>query len=449
MKINKKGSFVIDNYQDKKVFSSFLPGIAGENGIPIWAYYVNRGQCVSAFGIENKDNPILEFLPANKAYQTVSLKGYRTFLKFTDNNKTTIYEPFSRKEKDLERKMIVSPESIVLSEKNSRYNIETEVKYFILSNTKFAALVRKVRIKNLDKSERKFEILDGVPEIIPYGLSNIALKEVSQTMSAWCRVYNLENKVPYYRVKASTSDSSQVHKMEKGNFYLAFTDDKLLSPIVDNQIVFGEDMSFQYPEKFIDDDFSVSKESQKTENRFPAAMVNHQFVLASGEDITINSLFGHLSSIEKLAMVKKEVFKRDYSLRKEEEALQIHQSITDNIRTVSSYDKFDNYCQQTFLDNILRGGYPKTFKHNDKKNIYHLFSRKHGDLERDYNYFHLEASFYSQGNGNYRDVNQNRRCDNFFNPEVKEYNIKTFVNLIQLDGYNPLVIKGSRFTIAE
>ena len=41
--------------------------------------------------------------------------------------------------------------------------------------------------------------------------------------------------------------------------------------------------------------------------------------------------------------------------------------------------------------------------------IYHAFSRIHGDLERDYNNFVIEPSYWSQGPGNSRDVNQNRR----------------------------------------
>ena len=39
--------FLIENYGKKSTFASFLPGISGEKGIPIWCYYVNRGQCVS------------------------------------------------------------------------------------------------------------------------------------------------------------------------------------------------------------------------------------------------------------------------------------------------------------------------------------------------------------------------------------------------------------------
>ena len=65
----------------KSTFASFLPGISGEKGIPIWCYYVNRGQCVVSFGVDNKDHSIMEFYPAHQAYQNVKTTGFRTFVK--------------------------------------------------------------------------------------------------------------------------------------------------------------------------------------------------------------------------------------------------------------------------------------------------------------------------------------------------------------------------------
>ncbi|MFN2164927.1 MAG: hypothetical protein ACK2U9_01545, partial [Anaerolineae bacterium] len=75
------GRFVLPDYAAKRPFASFLPGIAGLLGIPLWVFYVNRGQAIASFGVENKDNPIMEFEPANKAYQTTPYTGFRTFLK--------------------------------------------------------------------------------------------------------------------------------------------------------------------------------------------------------------------------------------------------------------------------------------------------------------------------------------------------------------------------------
>ena len=63
--------FVIENYNWAKPFSSFFPGIAGKWGVPLWAYYVNRGQCVSSIGVRDKDNAIVEFFSFNKACQMV------------------------------------------------------------------------------------------------------------------------------------------------------------------------------------------------------------------------------------------------------------------------------------------------------------------------------------------------------------------------------------------
>ena len=68
-------------------------------------------------------------------------------------------------------------------------------------------------------------------------------------------------------------------------------------------------------------------------------------------------------------------------------------------------------------------------------------------MERDYNFFEVFPSYFSQGNGNYRDVNQNRRSEVLFFPGMQACNIETFFNLIQLDGFNPLIIQFEKFYI--
>ena len=47
----KQDTFTMARYAEKPTFSSFLPGIAGEAGIPVWCYYNNRGQAVCSFGV--------------------------------------------------------------------------------------------------------------------------------------------------------------------------------------------------------------------------------------------------------------------------------------------------------------------------------------------------------------------------------------------------------------
>src|SRR5688572_13971770 len=85
--------FLIENYNQAEPFSSFFPGLAGETGKPMWVFYTNRGQAISSFGINNKDGAMLEFLPANKAYQATPLLGFRTFLRSGKSNSSWV-EPF-------------------------------------------------------------------------------------------------------------------------------------------------------------------------------------------------------------------------------------------------------------------------------------------------------------------------------------------------------------------
>jgi hypothetical protein len=53
--------------------------------------------------------------------------------------------------------------------------------------------------------------------------------------------------------------------------------------------------------------------------------------------------------------------------------------------------------------------------------------------------------YFSQGPGNFRDVNQNRRVDVSVTPYIKDFNIRTFLSLVQLDGYNPLSVTSTLF----
>lgn len=116
------------------------------------------------------------------------------------------------------------------------------------------------------------------------------------------------------------------------------------------------------------------------------------------------------------------------------------------------------FCEfNRFLDNSLRGGIPTilgnvddttTYDEDPTVKVFHSFSRIHGDLERDYNAFKIDPTYFSQGPGNYRDVAQNRRNDVTFFPRMGSFNIQMFLSFIQADGYEPLTVEAVvyRFT---
>jgi hypothetical protein len=450
--LDQNNRFVIKDFSKKRTFSSFLPGIAGKLGIPLWIFYVNRGQAIASFGVQDKDSPIMEFQPANKAYRITPYEGFRTFIKLQRNNSTSLYEPFAPWSSGDRSQMSNGMNDLEIEVTNQEIGLKTSVLYFLLPNEPLAGLVRQVTITNISQSGLKLEILDGLPIVIPYGISNWGLKEINRTLEAWMAVFNLESGIPFYHLLASSEDTAEVSDIQSGHFYLSFDNQGQLLPVItDPGIVFGHHSALYSPENFNQLSLrDLAELHQITRGKTPCGFSGLSTVLEPSEQANLNSVIGHAGDFGLISQHKDHLRRPGYLQQKRMEANHLTEQVTSVIKMKSGKPEFDAYCRQTFLDNSLRGGVPLILPDTDHPHfVYHLYGRKHGDLERDYNKFQLAPEPFSQGNGNYRDINQNRRNDVFFEPRVADFNIRTFMNLIQPDGYNPLVLLGSRFTIPE
>lgn len=442
---SSSGRFVLQDFQQKKAFSSFLPGIAGLRGIPMWVFYVNRGQGIAGFGVESKDHPLMEYQCAQRAYQVAAQLGFRTFLVGTRGSEVWNYEPFGAECGDkVKRTMTTGLNDLEIEEINEELGLQVNVLYFLLPNEPFAALVRKVTFINIGKGSLKLEMLDGLPVLCPFGIDDQTFKNMGRTIEAWIEVVNHNEGLPFFRIKASADDKLHVEEIKAGNFALAFHNEKQLSAMVDPAAVFGTDTAFNFPHKLSGGLKSVLAEYQVTQGRTPCAMFGAELELAEGTSENINSYFGHAPQLDVIRSQVSRLQKSDFMPLKIEEERQLAGELTEPIHTESASALFDDYCRQTWLDNVMRGGMPLLL---GGKHTYHIFSRRHGDLERDYNFFVVAPELYSQGNGSYRDINQNRRSDAYFFPKSGEFNIRLFMRLIQSDGYNPLTIQGSNFTL--
>ena len=438
--------FILPDYTGKKPFASFLPGIAGTHGIPIWAFYVNRGQGIAAFGVESKDHPLMESQPAQRAFQSTALLGFRTFLRVVRDGRTRTYEPFSPWQTgEPARKMLIGLNELEIEESHAELDLRVNVLYFVLPGEPFGGLIRQVSLKNMGTTPLTVEALDGLPALIPYGVTNGALKEIGRTIEAWMEVLHHRDRLPFYRLKASSDDSLRVETIEAGNYAVAFQDGEFLPAVVDPRTAFGTDTAFAFPREFHAAGLqAVLDAEQVTQGRTPCALFGARLEIPPAGEKVITGLYGYSPRFEIIRAGVEPLIAAGAIPAKLEEARRLTLELTEPIRTASASPVFDAYCRQTFLDNVMRGGYPLTLA---GKHIFHAYSRRHGDLERDYNPFMLAPEFYSQGEGNYRDINQNRRSDVFFVPPSGGFNIRLFMSLIQADGFNPLVIKGSAFSL--
>ena len=441
---DESGRFVLKRFDELPPFSNFLPGIAGLNGIPMWVFYTNRGQAISSFGVESKDRPIMEFQSANNSYRLTSLSGFRTFLKINGE----IIEPFSPlSERDVQRVMFVGMNEVEIRETDRVYGIETRVFYSTLVDERCAGLIRRVQVRNIGRKSMAIEMLDGMPALVPYGVDNGLLKHIGRTIEAWMEVFNLETRLPFYRLRASAEDTSDVRRIQAGNFALGFSAGKRLSALVDPVVVFGQDTAFIRPQGFMRQSLDdLLMERQVTVGRMPCAFFGRTVTLGVSEQDDMISVFGYSKDEDVLQELALRLEAPGFFERQQTSARQLAESLTDPIETRSGDQRFDAYCRQTFLDNLMRGGWPQLLA---DRHVYHVYSRKHGDPERDYNHYFLAAEYFSQGNGNYRDVNQNRRSDVLFEPRSADFNIRLFMSLIQTDGYNPLVVEGTHFILPE
>lgn len=426
-------TYQIENYGKKSAFASFLPGISGVKGIPIWCYYVNRGQGVVSFGAENKDHAIMEFYPAHQAYQAVKVTGFRTFVK----KDGAVLEPFH--DETVSHKMTISMNGLAIEERDEVEKLLTQVSYFTLPGEPIGALVRKVRVKNLADKPVHLELLDGMPACIPYGIDHEGQKTMGQTLKAWMQV-DRAGDIPYMKARASTVDSAAVTEIQGGNFSIGTLSDGMrLKTITDPRVVFSYDLSLQNPVAFRSHSVRELEQMMEiSENLVPCCFYGTEADLQAGEEMVLYELTGQVERKELLLEFAAKKLDSAYYDRKQQEADNLAADLCRHIRTKTADKNFDAYCQYTYMDNVLRGGYPIPL--SDSK-VFYVYSRKHGDLERDYNFFSMLPEYYSQGNGNFRDVNQNRRCDTFFTPFVGDENIRTFYSLIQPDGYNPLGVE--------
>ncbi|HBG26806.1 MAG: hypothetical protein A2Y10_05400 [Planctomycetes bacterium GWF2_41_51] len=451
-RLEPDGKYRISNYDKTAPFSSFLPGIAGVEGVPLWCMYVNRGQAIASMGTSDKDHAIIEFLPATWAYQLVGIQGFRTFCKIDGFYYEPFQNSFEKTKSCPQRTMWIEPNCLQIEEKNSDLGITFNIEYFSPINQSLASLIRLITVKNISNKPKTISLLDGLALIIPAGMTDFNLKSMRRLSEAYASVRLLKNSIPFYSSKVLAHDEAEVTSIDYGHFYASWFKEQNniipAEPYVDPDVIFGSGNSLIKPYNFIENDF-LNRNMQIWENRFPCALTPAQCTLNPEDSTTLISMVGFAPTER---MLEKYISKfKNFSDINSEKAKSVNliEEITRPALSLSSNRELDGYVRQNYLDNILRGGIPFMLPSKNGSTPLYLYSRRHGDLERDYNYFELASHPLSSGPGNYRDICQNRRHDIWFYPDIKDEDLKIFINLLQADGFNPLGITGYLWTLPQ
>ena len=440
--------FHLSGFNTARPFSSFLPGIAGEYGKPMWVFYANRGQCISSFGVRDRNSAMLEFQPANKAYVLTPLLGFRSFFRIAGNSGATLHEPFLTSPTDgVTQRLCVRAAEIEIEESHPALGLRMRVVYFTVPNETLPALVRQVTLENIGTQALQADVLDGLPQIVPYGLEEKLLKQMSRTMEAFAEVRHVEDALPFFKLKVEPSDKPEVQWIDGGFFAFTLREGQPVPVLADPDLVFGSDTSLRTPLPFARGE-RLDPLAARRETLTGCAFASLSVALAPGATTGWTSYFGQSRDWASARYFRERVAEDAlYFGRKRNENTELISTLGARFGLIAGPPQLDPYTRQAFLDNTLRGGQPVVIEGPRGPRVFHTFTRKHGDMERDYNVFELAPTYWSQGNANFRDVNQNRRSENFIFPAVDASNIETFFNLIQLDGNNPLVIQAEKFCV--
>lgn len=336
---DENGRFVIADYQKKETFSSFLPGIAGPMGVPVWCYYNNRGQAVCSFGAQDKDHAIMEFDSAHAAYQRVRYTGFRTFCKIDG----TYQELFTEK-----CDMHIGMSELEIQ--NHTGNLSASVVYFGVPGERTAALARMLTVENRSDAAVELELLDGMPALVPYGVNQDNLKNMSNLSKAWMQVEDAERCRAYFRVRASLADTAVVTKVEGVNFCLGWdSSGKALMPIVDPRLIFGEDTAFSQAGNFRDQPIEKLMEArQVTQNQFPCCFLPNRKSLEPGESLTIYSLYGQAEDKGRVAALAERIDPLSWFSEKRKEAQSLVNTLCAAVDSKTADPVFDAYTKQTY-----------------------------------------------------------------------------------------------------
>jgi hypothetical protein len=165
---DSQGRYVMKDFDLKKPFSNFLPGLGGlwgmmlllltmnylltymytmlASGLPLWTFYVNRGQGVCSFGIQNKDGAIAKYNSAEKVYQQTPFTGFRTFVRGRraggeEWNRMPFFPRGASANSPSRRDMAIGMNGLEIVETEDAIALETKIEYRSVTDEDFPALV--------------------------------------------------------------------------------------------------------------------------------------------------------------------------------------------------------------------------------------------------------------------------------------------------------------------
>lgn len=489
--IGTESYYKISNSNEMRPF--FMSIVSDSNH---WMFISSNGGLTA--GRKDAESALFPYYTDDKITESAEITGSKTILQVSSENKTLLWEPFSEKytgiyniRRNLYKNSIGN--KIIFEEINK--DLGLTFRYQWNSSNQFG-FVKKSSLINNTKKAIKVKVLDGIQNIMPYGVSSDLQNSKSNLVDAYKKceleaaeglgiyalsaiivdkaepsealkstiVWSLGIESPTYLISSLQLDNFRKGKYveqetdikaEKGAYFTCA--DLTLDPEKEKEwmLVANVNQSIiairQISEKIKTDSnlmALVQEDIQKGTNNLVALTA-----AADGLQLTADKLRNtrHFSN-SLFNIMRGGIFDDNYQIEKSDFLKYIanaNKKVLKNNEAI--LEELPQIFSLHFLKELANQSEDKNFKRLSFEYMPLKFSRRHGDPSRPWNKFsintrnEIDDSKILDYEGNWRDIFQNWEALAHSYPEFIESMIHKFLNATTFDGYNPYRVTKSGF----
>ena len=474
--------YKISNYNKMRPF--FMSIVSNSDH---WMFISSTGG-LSA-GRKNSNYALFPYYTDDKITESSEYTGSKSIFLVNKGDKTFLWEPFSSRQAgvyEITRNLYKNAfgNKVIFEEIN--HDLEVVYSYEWNSSDTYG-FVRKSTLKNVAKTAVDIRLLDGIQNILPYGVEDALQNSTSNLVDAYkkCEL-ETDSGVGIYSLSAIIVDKAEPSEALKANIVWSVglkNSKKLLSSAQIDSFRRGNTITEETDVKAERGAYLLTSDVTLGEN------AHEEWTLVANVNQSINDISRIKKSIKNQASLLVEL---TASVEQGTQQLIALVGASDGLQLTSDRARNTRHFANTMF-NIMRGGIfddnytiekedfskylenanhkvyfkksnviaalPETFDLNhlksiaqsdDDKNFKRLcyeylplkFSRRHGDPSRPWNKFSIntrneDGSKILDYQGNWRDIFQNWEALVHSYPEFIEGMIHKFLNATTFDGYNP------------
>ena len=452
-----------------------------------WMFISSNGSLTA--GRKDRNNSLFPYYTDDKIHDYKGITGSRSYILVEDSKRTSLWEPFTDESPrfyKISRNLYKSiyGNSLIFEEVN--HDLGLSFRYGWHNSEQFG-FVKKSSLRNIGSVDLKVKILDGIKNILPYGVDYGFQNEYSNLLDAYKKNELLEGTtLGLFMLSAIPVDRAEPSEALKTTAVWSIGCDHNTILISDKQVQQfknGLKLEAEFDIRASRGAYYINSEFELKQNSYKDWMTIAEINLDSTQVADLKQYIINNHKIEEQIIrdiqkgtnnLKKMVsFADGFQMTNTDLCYVRHYSNTmfnimrggvfANNYTVISEDLKQYLWQinkllykehQTWLDQLpVEISYLQLLENAEELNnadllriVYEYlpltFSRRHGDPSRPWNQFSVETknedgSTKYNYQGNWRDIFQNWEALCYSFPEFVEGIISKFVNASTIDGYNP------------